>query len=153
MERRMSAAADVVKAISKTPAVDAALEFLNFYRNQHYADTIGTESRELAEAINTILPLFYKCLKSEDASTDMQCRCPFCGGEVLVVVCDDEGNIHEEAGYEDDPWSGLGYLLYHDITTAHRDCPIAGHECEGVMGRKIYDTREAAIAAWNIVRS
>lgn len=73
--------------------------------------------------------------------------CPFCGGEVLIVVCDDEGNIHDEE-YEKDPWSGLGYMLYHDITNAVGDCPIAGHEGEGVLGTRIYDSREEAAGAW-----
>ena len=75
--------------------------------------------------------------------------CPFCGSEIRIVVCDDEGNTHDD-DYENDPWSGLGYQLYHDITDDKRKlCPIAGHEYEGVLGIWIYDTREKAIEAWN----
>ena len=75
--------------------------------------------------------------------------CPFCGSEIRIVVCDDEGNTHDD-DYENDPWSGLGYQLYHDITDDKRKlCPIAGHEHEGVLGIWIYDTREEAIEAWN----
>lgn len=75
--------------------------------------------------------------------------CPFCGSEIRIVVCDDEGNIRED-NYENDPWSGLGYRLYHDIADCKNgNCPIAGHEGDGEMGIWIYDTREDAIEAWN----
>lgn len=75
--------------------------------------------------------------------------CPFCGSEIRIVVCDDEGNIHED-DYENDPWSGLGYRLYHDIADFKDvNCPIAGHEGSGEMGIWIYNTREDAIEAWN----
>lgn len=76
--------------------------------------------------------------------------CPFCGGEVKIVVCDDEGNLHDEE-YEKNPWSGLGYQLYHDVTDVPdgKKCPIAGHEYEGIIGRvRIYDSREDAAAVW-----
>lgn len=76
-------------------------------------------------------------------------HCPFCGGKIRVVVCDDEGNRHDEE-YEKDPWSGLGYQLYHDITDdPSKSCPIARHEGEGEMGVWIYDSREEAIEAGN----
>ena len=52
--------------------------------------------------------------------------------------------------YEKDPWSGLGYMLYHDIQDCpDKQCPIAGHEYEGVLGTYIYDTREEATTLWN----
>lgn len=75
--------------------------------------------------------------------------CPFCGGEVLIVVCDDEGNIHNW-DYEDDPWSGLSYCLWHsEIEDPTGNCPIAKYEEEGKIGIWLYDTREEAIEAWN----
>ena len=75
--------------------------------------------------------------------------CPFCGAEIKIVVCDDEGNIQKEE-YEKKPWSGLGYQLYHDINDdPTNSCPIAGHEGEGELGVWIYDTKEAAVEAWN----
>ena len=75
--------------------------------------------------------------------------CPFCGGDIKIVVCDDEGNLHNK-DYEKDPWSGLGYRLYHDITdTNAEDCPIAGYEDEGELGIFIYNSREEAAEAWN----
>lgn len=76
--------------------------------------------------------------------------CPFCGGNVNILVCDDEGNIHD-AEYEKAPWSGLGYRLSHDVTDVpegHK-CPMAGFEDEGELGTYIYDTREDAAEAWN----
>ena len=75
--------------------------------------------------------------------------CPFCGATIRIMVCDDEGNTHND-DYENDPWSGLGYQLYHDIADDPTEkCPIAKHKGEGVMGIWIYDTREEAIEAWN----
>lgn len=77
-------------------------------------------------------------------------KCPFCDGEVSIVVCDDEGNIHDdEEGYEENPWSGLGYKLYHDETQANGECPIAGFEGEGALGIWNYYSRKEAIEAWN----
>lgn len=29
--------------------------------------------------------------------------CPFCGGKVSIVLCDDEGNLHDEA-YRERPY-------------------------------------------------
>ena len=75
--------------------------------------------------------------------------CPFCGGEVSLVLCDDEGNLHDES-YREHPYSGLGFMLHH----AHEDnpeCPIASYECDGGIlgGVYIYDTEEQATEAWN----
>lgn len=76
-------------------------------------------------------------------------KCPFCGGEVRILVSDDEGNIHDE-DYEDDPWSGLGYQLAHDESDTIGECPIAKFDGdESSLGIHIYDTREEANAAWN----
>ena len=75
--------------------------------------------------------------------------CPFCGGKVSLVLCDDEGNLHDEA-YREHPYSGLGFMLCH----AHEEnpeCPIASYECDGGIlgGVYIYDTEEQAAEAWN----
>lgn len=75
--------------------------------------------------------------------------CPFCGAKIRIMVCDRWGNLCD-LEYENDPWSGLGYMLYHEITDDPTGkCPIAGHEGEGEMGVWFYDTREEAIEAWN----
>ena len=72
--------------------------------------------------------------------------CPFCGGEVRIVVMDDEFNIRSKA-YEKDPFSGLQYGLYHS-EEENPYCPIAtdSEEFLGVFG---YDTKVEAIEAWN----
>ena len=75
--------------------------------------------------------------------------CPFCGGEISLVLYDDEGNLHDEA-YREHPYSGLGFMLHH----AHEEnpeCPIASYECDGGIlgGVYIYDTEEQAVEAWN----
>ena len=75
--------------------------------------------------------------------------CPWCKSTIDIVPCDDEGNIHRESGYENDPWSGLGYLLVHELPY-DVECPIATHPGDdSPLGRNIYDSKEAAIKAWN----
>ena len=47
--------------------------------------------------------------------------CPFCGEVPLIIIIDDEGNIKRDwddetvLEYEEDPWSGLYYQIYHPI--------------------------------------
>lgn len=72
--------------------------------------------------------------------------CPFCGGEVEILIGDDEGNIRDE-DYEFDAWSGLSYMLHHDIDL-NKDCPIASWRGDN-FGSKLYDSREDAIKDWN----
>lgn len=73
--------------------------------------------------------------------------CPFCGKEVRIRVCDDEGNIHTDE-YEDEPWSGQGYVLVHEEEEGVQ-CPIATEPDES-LGRFIYDSREEAIKTWSM---
>ena len=74
--------------------------------------------------------------------------CPFCGGKARIGICDDEGNIKSD-DYEDDPWSGIGYIIAHAVED-NDNCPIAKYQGDDAqMGVYIYDTREEAIAAWN----
>jgi len=72
--------------------------------------------------------------------------CPFCGGQIELLACDDEGNIHDEA-YMDDPWSGLCFALKHEYKD-RKECPIATHKGE-ILGIVLYDSAEEAIEAWN----
>lgn len=77
-------------------------------------------------------------------------KCPFCGGEVHIVVCDDDADIHRENGYEEDPWNGLGYVLIHkqEDVPDNKYCPIATYADEDFLGALIYDTREEAVKIW-----
>ena len=52
--------------------------------------------------------------------------CPFCGGKVAVVICDDEGNLHDD-DYLFNPYSGVGYKLRH-THELNPECPIAEYE-------------------------
>lgn len=72
--------------------------------------------------------------------------CPFCGGQIDIVITDEEGNIHDEE-YAQNPYSGLGYEIEHNITD-NPCCPIARHKGES-LGAYIYDTKEELIEAWN----
>ena len=71
--------------------------------------------------------------------------CPFCGCEAEIIICDDEGNLHDEE-YEKDPWSGLRYMIFHNAEKAE-DCPVSHIEIENSIW--MYDTREEAVEAWN----
>lgn len=74
--------------------------------------------------------------------------CPFCGGLVKIILCDRLGNIRPEE-YEADPYSGLGFLLDHNIDD-NPECPIAHEKDYDVhLGFCIYDTRDEAAMAWN----
>lgn len=74
--------------------------------------------------------------------------CPFCGGKVAVVICDDEGNLRDD-DYLSNPYSGVGYVLRHTYELNPK-CPIAKYEGDGgIVGVWIYDTAEEAIEAWN----
>lgn len=48
--------------------------------------------------------------------------CPFCGGKAKLQITDEEGNFHNEE-YEKNPWSGLGYVIMHNIDEDY-DCPL-----------------------------
>ena len=72
--------------------------------------------------------------------------CPICGGEVRLQLTDEEGNFKDES-YLENPYSGVGYVLVHDISDSET-CPIATH-CDEVLGTYIYTSKEAAINAWS----
>ena len=69
--------------------------------------------------------------------------CPFCGGDVSVVILDDEGNIRDEE-YERDPYSGLSYVLAHDDPNGA--CPIVTYD-EPILW--LYDSRDDVAHVWN----
>lgn len=75
--------------------------------------------------------------------------CPFCGGSAKIVLCDDEGNLHDE-DYALRPYSGVGFKIRH-THEENPQCPIARYEVDGgiVGGVYIYDTKEQAAEAWN----
>lgn len=72
--------------------------------------------------------------------------CPFCGKEVGYYICDSEGNLKDE-DYLEDPWSGIGYQIRHEMTDGV-ECPIATHEFEGV-GALIYESLDELAKFWN----
>ena len=90
-------------------------------------------------------------MNNEEKLIEEELRCPFCGGEVRIVVCDDEGNRRDE-DYESDPWSGLRFGLVHEDSDVPEGetCPIATSDGDGAMlGAYIYDSREEARSEWN----
>lgn len=75
--------------------------------------------------------------------------CPFCHKHAVhIAVCDDEGNYHGHPGceYESDPWSGLGYFLYHE---GWGDCILCTDDMNQSMGGVIFDTATEAAEEWN----
>lgn len=76
-------------------------------------------------------------------------QCPFCHKyAVHIAVCDDEGNYHGQLGceYESNPWSGLGYYLYHE---GWGDCILCTDDMNQSMGGIIFDTAKEAAEEWN----
>lgn len=76
--------------------------------------------------------------------------CPFCGGEARLELTDEEGNPKSES-YLKNPYSGVGYVILHDVMDAmlvKRYCPIATH-FRVMQGCHIYPSKQAAINAWN----
>lgn len=76
--------------------------------------------------------------------------CPFCGRVPEILVCDDEGNIHDEPGYEEEAWSGLTFAIKHEIEDIdpNRECSIATHKGE-MIGALLYYSREELTERWN----
>lgn len=77
--------------------------------------------------------------------------CPFCGVVPRIVVCDEEGNIHEEKGYEEHPWSGLYYGIDHSFVGAEDRgclCPVS-NEIGDVVGNILYEDKQVLIDSWN----
>ena len=72
--------------------------------------------------------------------------CPICGGEARLQLTDEEGNFKDES-YLENPCSGVGYVIVHDIGDSYI-CPIATH-CGEILGTNIYFSKKAAINAWN----
>lgn len=72
--------------------------------------------------------------------------CPFCGKNVRVQICDDEGNFRDES-YLDDSWSGISYAIIHEMENGV-DCPIATHP-EEIIGCTLYDSKKDLAKSWN----
>lgn len=73
--------------------------------------------------------------------------CPFCGGEAIIQLTDDEGNFKDES-YLENAYSGIGYVITHDVVDANGCCPIAKDWFEA-QGCYIYASKQEAINAWN----
>lgn len=75
--------------------------------------------------------------------------CPFCGKTPTILICDGEGNIHDQE-YERDPWSGLYYGLRHeqDGIDPNEACPIATHAGE-ILGTQLYESVDELARRWN----
>lgn len=56
-------AVDAVEVFKRTEEIEKAICVLNVYRNTYYKEPSGTVKYAVADAINTILPLFARCLE------------------------------------------------------------------------------------------
>ena len=61
---------DAVEVIKRSEEIEKAISVLNVYRNTYYKEPGGTVEYAVADAINTILPLFAKCLERRTNETD-----------------------------------------------------------------------------------
>ena len=72
--------------------------------------------------------------------------CPFCGAKPTIILCDEEGNIHEFE-YLEDPYSGIGFSISHP-KSPNSDCPIASY-WEETLFPNLYDDLEQMVRIWN----
>ena len=70
-------------------------------------------------------------------------KCPFCGDYPQILICDEEGNVHDKE-YVNDPYSGLMFALTH----TNHNCPISVEEYE-ILGSVIYESLDELEACWN----
>lgn len=77
--------------------------------------------------------------------------CPFCGIVPRIVVCDEEGVIHEEEGYEEHPWNGLYYGIDHSFIGSEDRCGVCpiSNEIGDTVGGVLYETKQDLIDSWN----
>ena len=61
---------DAVEVVKRSEEIEKAISVLNVYRNIYYKESSGTVEYAVADAINTILPLFAKCLERRTNETD-----------------------------------------------------------------------------------
>ena len=69
--------------------------------------------------------------------------CPFCGKIPEILICDDEGNIHDKE-YLKNSWSGLSFALTH----TNHECPVSV-EYQEILGGMLYDTLDELQEYWN----
>ena len=88
-----------------------------------------------------------KTNKQDDSSP----KCPFCGGEFYIQLCDEEGNPHND-DYLKDPYSGIYYYIAHSHYDVPEgiECPISKEDYLESIGSYIYETKEEALAALKI---
>lgn len=93
---------------------------------------------------------FLKEIKAEQKNREDKnkntLQCPFCEGNINILVYDKEGNIHDDE-YEKNPYNGLSYAIEHLIDD-NPSCPIA-HYRDDILGTLFYDSREELIKSWN----
>lgn len=75
-------------------------------------------------------------------------KCPFCGGDFHIKLCDEEGNPHSD-DYLNDPYSGIFYYISHTCYDVPKgiECPIAKGDYSESIGCYLYESKEEAIAA------
>ena len=50
--------------------------------------------------------------KAEEYTSQLR-KCPFCGCDIGITICDEEGN-DKPLDYLDDPYSGIAFKIKHD---------------------------------------
>lgn len=88
-----------------------------------------------------------KTNKQDDSSP----KCPFCGGEFHLLLCDEEGNPHDD-DYLNNPYSGISYCIVHSIKDVPNGvhCPIATSYEDEAISEYLYETKEEALTALKI---
>ena len=75
--------------------------------------------------------------------------CPFCGGELYIQTCDEEGEFQTDE-YLKNSDSDVWYCMIHseiDVPNG-KECPIATEFEDESAGEYIYDSKEEMIMAF-----
>ena len=84
----------------------------------------------------------------EQQEEDFAPKCPFCGGEFHLGLCDEEGNLRNN-DYLDNPYSGISYCIIHSLKDVPNGihCPIATSYDDSAISEYLYRTKEEALEA------
>lgn len=108
---------------------------------------IKTLDYDLAHDHNVIRHIILNWNRSNTKNEQIP-KCPFCGGDFHIQLCDEEGNPHSN-DYLNDPYSGIFYYIAHTRYDVPKsiECPIAREDYSESIGCYLYESKEEAIAA------
>ena len=127
----------------------------NWWHDTYWGKCNGIGENKLGQILTKIREEALEHRVIQDDNTSKQDnstpKCPFCGGEFHLLLCDEEGNPHDD-DYLSNPYSGISYCIVHSIKDVPNDvhCPIATSYEDEAISEYLYETKEEALAALRI---